>query len=162
MKTIHYKNLAWLIISAGIIFLDQWSKSLILHHLTYGQVVTVIPHCFNLVLIYNPGAAFSFLSTMPGWQRWFFSGIALIMTFILLKWLVSLPAKHAWLATAISLVIGGALGNCIDRLRLSYVIDFIQWYYQSFYWPAFNIADSAVVVGALMIAGYYLFQKTES
>ncbi|MCD6048016.1 MAG: lipoprotein signal peptidase [Gammaproteobacteria bacterium] len=156
------KNLNWLIISAFVIILDQWTKLLIVAHIQLGEVLPVVPHYFNLTLAYNTGAAFSFLAGMPGWQRWFFLAIALIVVIALVRWLMRLPPKNKWLATALSLIIGGALGNVIDRVRLSHVIDFIELYYKSFYWPAFNVADSAVVAGAIMLCIYYLFEKPAS
>ncbi len=153
------KNLKWLILSAVIIVLDQGTKFLAVTYLQYEQPLVVVPAYFNLTLVHNTGAAFSFLAAMSGWQRWFFVMIAFIVSGMLVRWLMQLPQKSSWLAIALSLVIGGALGNMIDRIRLSYVIDFIQLYYQQYYWPTFNIADSTVVMGAIMIALYYLKSK---
>lgn len=153
------KNLAWLSVSLIIIAFDQWSKAWVVAHLPYLQPVSVIPHYFNLFLIHNPGAAFSFLAQMPGWQRWFFFAIAMIVSLILLKWQVTLPSKQSIVALALSLIIGGAIANAIDRIRLGFVIDFIQVYYQNYYCPAFNVADSAVVVGAILLILYFTFHR---
>jgi signal peptidase II len=110
----------------------------------------VIPF-FNLTLLHNTGAAFSFLSEAGGWQRWFFALVALIISAVILLWLKRLPRDKVWLAVALALVLGGALGNVWDRITLGYVIDFLDIYYQGWHWPAFNIADSAISVGAAML-----------
>jgi len=154
---IRSKNIFWLWVSFFVIVVDQWTKFLAVTHLVYATPFVVIPHFFNLTLLHNTGAAFSLLAESGGWQRWFFTGIALVMVLLLLRWLFSLPEKNAWIACALSLVIGGAIGNVMDRFRLSYVIDFIQVYYNDYYWPAFNVADSAVVVGVFMLAWHYFF-----
>ncbi len=106
---------------------------------------------FNWVLTFNPGAAFSFLSDAGGWQRWFFTVLALAIA----AWIVSILPRHSGefrLSLALTLILGGALGNVIDRLRFGAVIDFVQWHVAGFYWPAFNIADSAICIGALLMA----------
>lgn len=157
----HYKNLNWLVLSLLIILLDQFSKYYVTQHLSFAQAVIIIPHFFNLFLTHNAGASFSFLAQMSGWQRWFLSAASIIIAFALLKWLLSLPANQYWLASALSLVIGGAIGNLLDRLRLAYVIDFIQVYYKNYYFPTFNIADSAVVIGVFMIAYVTFFQEAK-
>ena len=151
------KNLFWLFLSLAIILLDQWTKYLAVSHLTLNQALPIISGYFNFTLMHNPGASFSFLAEMSGWQRWFLSIISIIIIFALIKWLVSLSGNRYYLNIAISLIIGGAFGNLIDRLRLSYVIDFIQVYYKSYYYPAFNIADSSVVIGIFMILFYSLY-----
>lgn len=155
---IHYKNLTWLLLSLLIILLDQISKYYAAHCLSFAQAVIIIPHTFNLFLMHNTGASFSFLAQMSGWQRWFLSIVALIISFGLIAWLLSLPQNQYWMASALSLVIGGAIGNLIDRLQLAYVVDFIQVYYKNYYFPTFNIADSAVVIGVCMIAYASFFQ----
>ena len=103
---------------------------------------------FNLTLQHNTGAAFSFLSDAGGWQRYFFSGIAVVISVALVIWLYRLPAKQWLLALSLGLILGGALGNLWDRLVLGYVVDFISVHYRGWYFPAFNIADSAITVGA--------------
>ena len=153
------KNIGWLSISVFIIIIDQWTKIYAMQHLVLWQPHVVIPDYFNWTLAYNQGASFGFLSHMGGWQRWLFSAIAIIVSAVLLKWLMQLPARHKWLATALSLIIGGALGNLIDRIRLQYVIDFIQVHYQHYYWPVFNVADCGVVTGACMLFIYLFFMQ---
>ena len=106
---------------------------------------------FNFTLMHNTGAAFSFLADQGGWQRWFFAVLALGVSLVLAVWLSRLKAHETWLALALSLVLGGAIGNLIDRVYYGYVIDFIDVYYNASHWPAFNIADSAISVGAVML-----------
>ncbi|MCW8887803.1 MAG: signal peptidase II [Gammaproteobacteria bacterium] len=142
--------LKWLWLSLAVILLDQLTKYLATDLLVYAEPVAVIPF-FNLTLLHNTGAAFSFLSDAGGWQRWFFAVIAIVFSIGITIWLGRLDSKQRWLAIALSLVVGGALGNLWDRLYFGYVVDFIQLYYEQWYWPAFNIADSAIFVGAVML-----------
>jgi len=142
----------WLLLSALLIVLDQWTKVLALQHLDYARPVPVFEGWLNWTLVYNYGAAFSFLTDAGGWQRWLFSGLAVVISGLLMYWLARLPRADWRQALPFALVIGGALGNLIDRLRLGYVVDFIDVYYDVHHWPAFNIADSAIVVGAILIA----------
>jgi len=120
------------------------------HYLQLHVSVAVFPG-INLTLMQNPGAAFSLLSQAGGWQRWFFIGLAVTVGIAIIVWLVSLPADKRWMAFALALILGGAMGNLWDRMTLSYVIDFIDVYYQEWHWPAFNIADSAISIGAVML-----------
>lgn len=143
--------LKWLWVSGLVVVLDQLTKLWAASALTYGEAVPVMPY-FNLTLLHNTGAAFSFLSQGGGWQRGFFILIALVVCVVLLLWLARLRQAERWLAVAITLVIGGAIGNLIDRIAFGYVIDFIDLYYGAWHWPAFNIADSAIFVGAVMLA----------
>jgi signal peptidase II len=113
--------------------------------------VPILP-VFDLKLLYNTGAAFSFLAGQSGWQRWFFSAIAIAVSVMLIYWLRPLPKSNVWLAIALSLVLGGALGNLFDRIAFGHVIDFISVHWNEYYFPAFNIADSAITVGAIMLA----------
>ncbi len=148
--------LRWLWLSALIVVLDQGSKQLASAYLELGQPVPVVPY-FYLTLLHNTGAAFSFLSSAGGWQRWFFAVLALVVSAVLVVWLARLPRDSRWLALALALVLGGALGNVVDRVVLGYVVDFIQVYlpflpWRIFNpWPAFNVADSAISVGAVML-----------
>ena len=148
----------WLSISALVVLLDQITKYVANTGLVYAEAIPVVPS-FNLTLMYNRGAAFSFLSDAAGWQRWFFVAISLGASVLLVIWLRKLKPQQWVLAVALSLVLGGALGNLIDRLWLGYVIDFIQLYYKGFYWPAFNVADSAISVGAVLLIWDALFAK---
>ena len=141
--------LVWLSVSLVVIVLDQASKAWVLARLPEFTPVPVIDGYWNWYRTYNTGAAFSFLSQAGGWQKWFFSFCALTVSALLVRWLQRLP-RQAWqIALPSALVIGGALGNVIDRCIHGYVIDFIQWYVGRYVWPAFNIADSAIVVGTL-------------
>jgi len=142
--------LKWLWLSLAVIVLDQLTKYLATDLLLYAEPVAVVPF-FNLTLLHNTGAAFSFLSDAGGWQRWFFALMAIGVSVGITVWLSRLESKQRWLAIALALVVGGALGNLWDRLYLGYVVDFIQLYYDRWYWPAFNIADSAIFVGAVML-----------
>ncbi len=138
----------WL--SGSVIVLDQATKFLAETLLTFHQPVPVLPS-FNLLLTYNTGAAFSFLAGAGGWQRWFFLGLGLLVSIGLIVWLRRLQPAEKRLAAALALILGGAIGNLIDRAWLGQVIDFIQIYYQRWYWPAFNVADSAITVGAVLL-----------
>jgi signal peptidase II len=136
----------WLWLSLLVIVLDQVSKHFVVAAMNLGDVQVLLPF-FNLTLAYNPGAAFSFLSDQDGWQRWFFVVLALSITLVMLAWLYRLKRQERWTAISLGLIIGGALGNLIDRLRLGEVVDFIQLHYGDLYWPAFNVADSAIFIG---------------
>lgn len=142
--------LKWLWVTGVVIVLDQLTKLWASSALDYAVPVAVMPY-FNLTLLHNTGAAFSFLSEAGGWQRWFFALVALLVSTVILVWLKRLPSGKVWLSVALTLVLGGALGNVWDRITLGYVVDFIDLYYQSRHWPAFNIADSAITVGAVML-----------
>ena len=144
----------WYVLAGLVIVLDQLSKWLVLSNLAFGETIYFAPF-WNWVLTFNPGAAFSFLADQPGWQRWLFTALALAVS----AWIAVELKKHPGeklLALAMSLVMGGALGNVIDRVRFGAVVDFIQWHAAGYYWPAFNIADSAITVGAvLLVLGQY-------
>jgi signal peptidase II len=142
--------LKWLWLSGLVVVLDLGSKALATHYLELRQPVPVFPG-FNWTLAHNPGAAFSFLSNESGWQRWFFSAISLVVSIGITIWIKRLNSTQTLLASALALVLGGALGNLWDRLTLGYVVDFIDVYYQQSHWPAFNIADSAISVGAVLL-----------
>ena len=142
--------LRWLWLSALVVVLDQvtklWAEAALL-----GQPpLNLLPH-LDLILVYNTGAAFSFLSDAGGWQRWFFVFMAGAVTLVLVFWLRRLRNRELWLAVALSLIIGGAVGNLLDRLLFGHVIDFIDIYYRQWHWPAFNVADSAISVGVVLI-----------
>ncbi len=143
-------GLAWIWISVLVIILDQASKLWMDSNLSFNQPVNILPF-FDLRLLYNEGAAWSLLANAGGWQRWFLAALALGISIVLLAWLSRLERKQVWLAIALALVLGGAIGNLIDRVVYGHVIDFIDVYYQQWHWPAFNIADSAISVGAVML-----------
>lgn len=146
----------WLALAGVIIGLDQLTKWLAEQYLVYGEPVPVLP-LFNLTLAYNTGAAFSLLAEAGGWQRWLFAGLALVVSVLIIGWLRRLGPEERLTGLALTLILGGALGNLIDRLYLGYVIDFIDVYYGSYHWPAFNIADSAITVGATLLVISSLF-----
>jgi len=141
--------IAWLALSAAVVMLDQLSKQLMQAVLLPGQSVHVTPF-FDLVLVFNPGAAFSFLSSAPGWQRELFIGIALLASVVI----VYLMRKHAGerlFCLGLALILGGALGNVVDRVHLGAVVDFLYFHVAQYYWPAFNLADSAITCGAVLL-----------
>lgn len=140
----------WLALATVIVVLDQLTKFAAASSLTYGVPVAITPG-FNLTLLYNTGAAFSLFDDQPGWQRWFFSSVAGVVSVGIVFWLRALDARQLWAPMALVLILGGAVGNLIDRIVLGYVVDFIQLYYKTWYWPAFNVADSAISIGALML-----------
>jgi len=142
--------LKWLWLSALVVTLDLATKAIASHYLLLYQPVPVFPG-FNWTLAHNSGAAFSFLASESGWQRWFFSVIALVVSIGITIWIKRLAPTQTWLAVALTLVLGGAIGNLWDRVTLGYVVDFIDVYYQQSHWPAFNIADSAICVGAVLL-----------
>ena len=151
--------LKWLWLSAVVVVLDLGTKWLATDMLDYAISVPVLPF-FNFTLLHNTGAAFSFLASAGGWQRWFFAALAVAISVMLVKWLASIKGDK-WLAIAIALVLGGALGNLYDRVLLGYVVDFLHFYWESYHFPAFNIADSAITVGAIMMA-LDIFRKPTS
>ena len=138
--------LKWLWLSLLVIVLDQLSKLWVVSEFELYQSIELMPY-LNLTYVHNKGAAFSFLSSAGGWQRWFFSIISMVAVFVLLLWLKRLKPTEKLLAVSMSLILGGAIGNLYDRLAYGYVIDFLDAYYQQWHWPVFNIADSAIVLG---------------
>ena len=140
----------WGYISLLVIILDQITKIAADAYLGYHQPVPVIP-MFNLTLMYNQGAAFSFLSDAGGWQRWFFIIVSLTISIVLVIWLTKLKISQKLQTVSIALILGGAIGNLIDRSIYGYVIDFLDVFYKQHHWPAFNIADSAIVIGAILL-----------
>ncbi len=146
----------WLILSLFVLVADQLTKFWIKTNIALHEQLSVFPG-FNLILACNKGAAFSFLSQESGWQRWFFAVVAGIVSIVILVWLIKLPTKKYWLACSLALILGGAIGNLWDRVLIGCVVDFIQ-VYLSFLpwelfnpWPSFNIADSAIFIGAVML-----------
>jgi signal peptidase II len=141
-------RLLWL--SGCIILLDQVSKAWIQAVFDEFEVLVVWP-VFNLTLVYNTGAAFSFLAGAGGWQRWFFIILGGIVTLVMVIWLLRLRPVERLTGVGLALVIGGAVGNIIDRVWLGKVVDFLQWHWQGWYWPTFNIADSAITLGVMLL-----------
>lgn len=142
--------LKWLWLSLVALVLDQWSKVAIDNSMRLYESISVFPY-FNLTYVRNTGAAFSFLSEAGGWQRWFFAVMAFVISVVLAIWLSRLKKHETLLAVALALVLGGAIGNLIDRLMYGYVIDFLDFYYQTWHFPAFNVADSAISLGVFLM-----------
>ncbi len=140
----------WLWLAAAIVVVDQLSKFAILRSLSFGERIAVVPGLFDLTLVYNRGAAFSFLAGASGWQRWFFTGLG-IAAAIFIVWLLARHGSQRLFAFALSLILGGAIGNVIDRVVHGQVVDFLLVYWQRWHWPAFNVADSAITVGAALL-----------
>lgn len=143
-------RLTW--ISLVVIILDQITKLVAEGVLTLHEPIPVITG-FNITLVYNTGAAFSFLSDAGGWQKWFFIGLAIAVSIGIISWLrcSCMDSKSKWMAVALCLIMGGALGNALDRVIHGHVIDFIDLYYDCYHWPAFNLADVAISVGAAIL-----------
>lgn len=143
-------KLKWLWLAVLVVIIDLGTKAMATAMLTYGDPVPVIP-MFNLTLLHNTGAAFSFLAEAAGWQRWFFVTLALVVSVVLIMWLRNLKHHETWTAIAIALILGGALGNVYDRVVHGYVVDFLHFYWQDWHFPAFNLADTAITIGAGMM-----------
>lgn len=157
MKFAKPNALPWLLVSALVVVLDQWSKAWVLRSLPEFTDVVVIPGFWNWYRTYNTGAAFSFLANGGGWQIWLFSALAAIISVALTYALAGTQRREWKTALPYALVIGGAIGNVIDRVQHGHVIDFIKWYAGDHVWPAFNLADSAIVAGATGIILFGLF-----
>jgi signal peptidase II len=151
--------LRWLWLSLIVFALDQATKYAITANFQYGESKFIFSW-FNLVLAHNTGAAFSFLANASGWQRPFFIVLTLTISAVLL-WMLKGNHRNRVLAIALALVIGGAFGNLYDRVLHGYVVDFVQWHVAGYFWPAFNIADSAICIGAALLI-YDSFRKPES
>lgn len=144
-------GIAWLSLALIVIILDQLTKYLAVYFLVLYEPLPVIPF-FNLTLAYNTGAAFSFLNNAGGWQNGLFAGIAVAVSVAIIVWLARVPAGKSWLSAALALILGGAIGNLIDRIIHGYVIDFVDLYIGQWHYAFFNLADSAVCIGAVMLA----------
>lgn len=149
-QSLHKAQLKWMWLAVFVIALDLATKMVAEHFLTYAQPVYVLP-VFDLTLLYNKGAAFSFLANESGWQRWFFTVIAVGVSIALTIWLMTLKSAEKWISIALVLIIGGALGNLYDRLAYGHVVDFLHFHWGPHYFPAFNIADTAITIGAGML-----------
>jgi len=139
----------WLALSAAVVAADLATKEWVSSTFRYGETLEVLPF-FNLVLVHNTGAAFSFLAGAGGWQRWFFTVVAVVISAVLV-WMLRKPGTGRLLSAALSLVLGGALGNLYDRVTLGYVVDFVQLHAGGYYFPAFNVADSAITAGVALL-----------
>lgn len=155
-------QLRWLVLAGAVIGADQWSKRVIEAGLQLSEVRYCLP-VFNLVRAHNRGAAFSMFDAASGWQRWVFSTLAVVVSGTLIVWLRRLERRAVLMAAALALILGGALGNVIDRLRLGYVIDFLQVHWHEHFFPAFNVADSAITIGAgLLLLDAFLSSRRSS
>ena len=139
----------WLAIAGAVVFADLATKEWITQSLHYGESREILPF-FNLVLVHNSGAAFSFLAGAGGWQRWFFTGVAIAIS-VVIVWMLRKPGNGRLLNAALALVLGGAIGNLFDRVTLGHVVDFVQLHAAGHYFPAFNVADSAITVGVALL-----------
>jgi signal peptidase II len=140
----------WLFVSAAVVWADMVTKEWATEALTLYRPREILSW-LNLTLAHNYGAAFSFLSEASGWQRWFFTLLATVVSLVLIVWVLRLPRREWRTGLALSLVIGGAIGNLVDRIQLGYVIDFIDVHYAGWHWPAFNVADSAISCGVVLL-----------
>jgi len=155
-----HSGLRWLWLALVFLVLDQASKLYVIANFNLYESINVMP-MFNLTYVRNEGAAFSFLADSGGWQRWFFTAIAITISGVLLYWLRGLRANEKLMSIAYSLVLSGAIGNLIDRVSYGYVVDFLDVYYDSYRWPAFNIADAAICIGAALIIYDAFTNKTD-
>ena len=162
MKTvISESGLRYLWLAGLVLVVDQITKYLAVTYLTFAVPVAVMPH-FNLTLVYNYGAAFSFLADMGGWQRWFFAVLAMAVSAGLLFWLSKLKAKPTFEVLGLNLILAGAIGNLVDRVLFGKVTDFLDFYYGAWHYATFNIADVAISVGAAMLIIYEFFLKPKA
>lgn len=150
LNNIYKSGWCWLWVAVLVIFTDYYSKLWVVTHLSYYEPLTILP-IFNLTLAKNTGAAFSFLHSASGWQNRLFITFALMVSVMILGWLFTLPRRNWWMGVALSLVLGGALGNVWDRLTYQYVVDFLDFHIEDWHFAIFNIADSAITIGAFMI-----------
>jgi signal peptidase II len=162
LRTERSNALPWLWLSLLLVALDQWTKHIVLGALDHLQRVEVIPGLLNWTLAFNTGAAFSFLAEEGGWQRWLFTALAIGVSAVLVVWLGRTRRGDWRTALPLALIVGGAVGNLIDRVRLGHVTDFIQVYHGDWYFPAFNVADSAISVGAVLLIAFGLFEGKRS
>ena len=157
MKTIFYKYLS---ISAIVVALDLYSKHLIQQHFVFGDLHSVTSF-FDLVRYHNEGSAFGFLNDAGGWQKWFFNGISIVASVVII-YLLKKHVNEKLFCAGLALVLGGAIGNLYDRITLGYVVDFLNFHLNNHYWPAFNVADSAICVGVgLLLLDSFKASKTE-
>lgn len=150
--TLKQSGVRWLWLALLVFVADIAIKLVVMNSMGYGweNRIEILPF-FNLLYVHNYGAAFSFLSDQAGWQRWLFTGIAFAVVGLLAFWMRRLPSSDKWNNMAYALIIGGAVGNVFDRVVHGFVVDYIDFYWGTYHWPAFNLADSAICIGAAMI-----------
>ena len=151
------RTMKWLLLSALVVLVDQLTKAYISRHYGEFEFTTLLP-VLDITRMHNVGSAFSFLAGASGWQRWLFIALAVGVSIAIVVWLFRMPRSKVLLAAGLSLVLGGAIGNVIDRIRLGYVVDFIHFHWDRAYFPAFNVADSAITVGAAFLLLDALFE----
>ena len=147
-------------IVVAVVALDQLTKVAVDRALALYERIPITSF-FNLTKAYNEGAAFSFLSSAGGWQRWLFTVVSAVVSVVLVIWLRRMGPEERWLGVSIALILGGALGNLIDRVIYGHVVDFVQLYWRDWYFPSFNVADSAITCGAAILIALTLFEKPE-
>jgi signal peptidase II len=150
LKKMKNSGLCWLWVTMIVLILDRVTKYLVQTYLIAYQPVPIFSF-FNLTLAYNKGAAFSFLDKSSGWQGWMFGGISILASVVILVWMSRLTSKQRWVSSSLALILGGALGNLSDRFLYGHVIDFLDFHLKTLHWPVFNVADSAICVGAVML-----------
>lgn len=150
-------SINWLLLTVAVIAIDQYTKRLVTAKFELFDRVAVMPY-FDLVRLHNTGAAFSFLANASGWQNWFFTGVAVLVSGLILWWFFRQPPDRIVVPLGLVLVLGGAIGNLIDRMQHGYVVDFFLFYYGRWSFPAFNVADSAITVGVILLLfdGFFL------
>lgn len=153
----HRPRLSWLLVTVVVIAIDQYTKRLITAKFELFERLPVVPY-FDLVRLHNTGAAFSFLANASGWQNWFFTGVAVAVSALILGWFFRQPADRIVVPLGLVLVLGGAIGNLIDRIQQAYVVDFFLFHYDRWSFPAFNVADSAITAGVILLLfdGFFL------
>jgi len=157
-KGIFSSGLVWLWLVVLLVAVDRYSKFWVTHHLSFFEPFKILP-IFNLTLAYNTGAAFSFLHSASGWQNWVLSSLAVIISGGVLVWLSRLRAYEAWMSIALCLILTGALGNAWDRLYYGYVVDFLDFHWGDWHFAIFNIADTAICIGAFMLFWEWVTHK---
>lgn len=150
-KSIIKNNFFWLFLALAVILFDQITKILVSKYFLWQDTISVLPF-LNIFYNFNSGAAFSFLNKANGWQKWFFDSVALAVSIAIIYWLLHAPKGRVFVKISLMLILGGALGNMLDRMWFGYVRDFIDLYWKNYHWPTFNIADSAISIGAIMLA----------
>lgn len=151
MREAFKRQWPWLAVSLAVMLADQLTKAVALVSLSLYEPREILP-VFNFTLAYNQGAAFSFLADSGGWQRWLFAGLALLASIVIVVWLLRLKPAEKWQSAALALILGGAVGNLIDRLLHGFVVDFLDFHWGLHHFPAFNLADTAITLGAIVIA----------
>ncbi|MGN0920390.1 MAG: signal peptidase II [Cellvibrio sp.] len=157
-SSIYRKPVFWYLVAIAVTIIDLLTKAAIESHFEFREIKEVTSF-FYLTLVYNTGAAFSFLADAGGWQRWFFTAIAIGASVLLVSWIRKEASSKPYMAFAYAFILGGALGNLYDRIVLGHVVDFLVLHYQDFYWPAFNLADSAITLGVIIILYDVFFGK---